>query len=114
MYSIGLVMKLKPGCYDRYKTMHDNLWPEIASSMRDNGVNMVIYRRGGNELFLHATAPSAAHWERSRSHPILPKWQLAMTELLEDDGQGDVKFEALEEAFAFGAFKGGENAGEEV
>jgi len=111
MYSIGLMMKLKPSCYERYKELHDNLWPELAASMRDNGVNMVIYRRGELELFLHATAPSLEHWERSRTHPILPEWQLLMTEMLEDDGQGDVKFEALDEVFAFGVFAGASEEG---
>ncbi|MCC6581145.1 MAG: L-rhamnose mutarotase [Phycisphaeraceae bacterium] len=104
MFSLGLLMKLKPGCFERYKALHDNLWPELAASMRDNGVNMVIYRRGEDELFLHATAPSPEHWRRSREHPILPRWQLLMTEMLEDDGRGDVKFERLKEVFAFGAF----------
>lgn len=106
MFSIGLVMKLKPGCYQRYKEAHDNLWPEIAATMSDNGVNMVIYHHPAtDELFLHATAPSEAHWERSRQNDLLPKWQLLMTEMLVDDGARDVQFEALTETFAFGAFK---------
>ena len=59
MHSIGLVMKLKKGCYGRYKEIHDNLWPEIATSMSDNSVNMVIYHQSDDHLFVHATAPSA-------------------------------------------------------
>lgn len=100
-------MKLKRGCYGRYKEAHDNLWPEIAASMHENGVNMVIYHQSDDHLFVHATAPSAAHWECSRSHPALANWQRAMAELVETDARGDVRFEELEEAFAFGNFKEG-------
>lgn len=104
MYTIGLAMKLKPGCYERYKEAHDNLWPAIAESMSRNQVNMVIYRFGEN-LILVATAPTESDWERSREDPALPDWQTAMTELLADDGEGNIVFEPLEAAFRFGDFK---------
>lgn len=29
MFSIGLGMKLRPGCYDTYKQAHDEAWPDL-------------------------------------------------------------------------------------
>ena len=65
---------------------------------------MAIYR-DGNRLFLHAVAPSEAHWERSRQDPILAKWDARMAELLETDAHGKLAFTLLPKAFGFGEFK---------
>ncbi len=72
MFSIGFMMKLRPGCYVEYKKEHDDIWPDLAKSMSDNEVSMAIFRHK-DHLFLHATAPTEAHWHRSRDVPILAK-----------------------------------------
>lgn len=105
MFTIALTMQLKPGAYAGYKHAHDHLWPEIARSMSDNGVNMVIYRLE-SQLFLFATAPDVAAWERSRLHPRLAVWDAAMTEFLVEESPGRIAFTRLEPAFAFGVFCG--------
>lgn len=104
MYSIGLGMKLRPNAYAEYKQAHDDLWPEIAESMADNGVSMAIYRLG-EHLVIHAVAPSEDDWLKSRQVPILEKWYDYMAQLLETDDDGQILFEELPEAFAFGMFK---------
>ena len=104
MYSIGLAMTLRPGAYAEYKKAHDELWPEIADSMSDNDVSMAIYRFGEN-LVIHAVAPTEADWNKSRDVPILEKWFEYMSTLLATDEQGEIIFEDLPEAFAFGIFK---------
>ena len=103
MFTIGLAMKLRPGAYEKYKRAHDDLWPEVAASMRSNKVSMAIFR-DGDRLFLFASAPDEKHWERSREHPILSKWHPEMARLLETDGQGNIAFTLLPKAFGFGDF----------
>ncbi len=97
MFSIGFAMKLKPGCYGQYKEAHDNLWPGVAQSMSENNINMVIFKIG-DDLILHATAPTEEDWDRSREHPALPDWQKAMTELLQEDDQGNDNYDPLQVA----------------
>ena len=104
MYSIGLAMTLRPGAYAEYKKAHDELWPEIADSMSDNDVSMAIYRFGEN-LVIHAVAPTEAAWNKSRNVPILEKWFEYMSTLLTTNQEGEIIFEDLPEAFAFGIFK---------
>jgi len=104
MYSIGLAMTLRPGAYAEYKKAHDELWPEIADSMSDNDVSMAIYRFGEN-LVIHAVAPTEADWNKSRDVPILEKWFEYMSTLLTTNQEGEIIFEDLPEAFAFGIFK---------
>ena len=104
MYSIGLSMQLKPRSYEGYKEAHDNLWPEIAKSMADNNVSMSIYLLG-DRLFLHAVAPSEADWLKSREDPELERWSEYMGNYLATDDAGNIIFDTLPEAFAFGMFK---------
>jgi L-rhamnose mutarotase len=103
MFSMGLVMKLRGGAYAEYKEAHDNLWPSLAQGMHDNHVNMAIYLFG-DRLFVHATAPTEAHWLASREDPELDRWHQYMATLLEIDDHGEIAFEQLPEAFAFGEF----------
>ena len=103
MFSLGLVMTLRPGAYERYKLAHDQLWPELAKGMRGNEVSMAIYR-DGDRLFLFAAAPSEAHWQRSRQDPVLARWDTRMTELLETNEEGYIAFTILPKVFGFGDF----------
>jgi L-rhamnose mutarotase len=103
MYIIGLALTLKPGAYEGYKKAHDELWPELAKGMRDNQVNMAIFR-DGLRLFLFATAPDARSWDRSREDPILNDWNREMANYLETDGNGQLAIQPLPKAFGFGQF----------
>jgi L-rhamnose mutarotase len=103
MYSIALAMTLKPGAWEGYKSAHDALWPEIARSMSDSGVSMAIHR-DGPRLFLFATAPTEADWQKSRQAPDLARWDAQMTRFLETTPDGRIAFTLLEKAFGFGAF----------
>ena len=103
MKANGMALKLRPGCYDEYKKRHDELWPELADVMRENGINMAIYRFE-DTLFIYGTAPSATAWQRVEDHPVTPRWNEYMAEVLETDDNGDLIFHTLPQAFAFGGF----------
>lgn len=103
-FNVGLTFNLRPGTYAEYKKAHDELWPDIAASMSDNGVDMAIFRFG-EQLFLHATAPTRQDWLKSREHPALARWSEYMTNMLVTDDAGEIVFHEMENAFAFGAFK---------
>ena len=104
MFSIALTMHLRPGVLADYREAHEQLWPEIARGMSDNGVSMAIYHENGR-LFLFATAPSAEHWNRSRQAPKLAEWDARMTAFLESSAPGKIAFNAPEKVFGFGDFK---------
>ena len=104
MFTVVLTMRLKPCCLAAYRKAHDELWPEIARSMSENRVSMVIFHEDGR-LFVFATAPSAEHWERSRQVPTLARWDAMMTGFLESDEPGKIAFNHPEKVFGFGDFK---------
>ena len=104
MFTIGLMMKLRPGAYAKYKEAHDNIWPDLAKGMTENKIDMAIYHHDGR-LFLFAAAPTEEHWKRSRQDPVLKPWSDEMAKLLESDAAGNIQFEHLPKAFGFGNFK---------
>jgi len=103
MYSSALTFALKPGCYAEYKKAHDELWPEIAAAMRENGVNMVIHYYE-DRLFLYATAPSREALEGSHDSDVAERWQAYMATLMVTGDDGATVVDELETAFTFGEF----------
>jgi L-rhamnose mutarotase len=104
MFTIALTMQLRPGALAGYRRAHDELWLEIARSMSDNGVSMAIYHEAGR-LHLFATAPTEAHWDRSRQDPKLAEWDARMTAFLETSEPGQIAFQRPEKVFGFGDFR---------
>jgi L-rhamnose mutarotase len=104
MFNLGLAMSLRAGAYEKYQAAHAQLWPELAAGMKANQVSMAIYS-DGERLFLFATAPTLAHWERSRQDPILHRWDAQMTEFLQTDANGKIAFTILPKIFGFGNFE---------
>ena len=103
MFSIGQLLKLKPGCEAEYNKRHDELWPEMVEAMHKAGVNMVIYRHE-NSLFLFATATDQAAWDALDRDPVTPQWDKFMSDILASDEQGRPIVENLPRMFAFGEF----------
>ena len=104
MKSIGLAMKLRPGAYDEYKKRHDELWPELAEALRAHGLSMVIYRHE-DTLFVHERGPSEEAFQKMGDHPVVPRWNKHMAEVLQTDAKGNIIFTLLPLAFSFGDFK---------
>ncbi|MEX0643138.1 MAG: L-rhamnose mutarotase [Pirellulales bacterium] len=103
MFSIGQLLKLKPGCEQEYKRRHDELWPEMAKAMHQAGVNMAIFLHD-NLLFIFATATDQQSWEELDRNPVTPRWDKYMSDLLESDEHGKIFIKNLPQMFAFGEF----------
>ena len=103
MYCSGMTFALKPGCYAEYKKAHDELWPEIAGMLHENGVSMVIHYYQ-DRLFLFATAPSEEAMKRSHGGEAMVRWQAYMATLMITGDDGKTVVDSLETAFVFGDF----------
>jgi L-rhamnose mutarotase len=103
MFSIGQLLKLKPGAEQEYKKRHDELWPDMDIAMRKAGVSMVIYLHE-NLLFLYARAPDQHTWDELDRDPVTPRWDKYMSDVLESDEQGKTLVKNLSQMFAFGDF----------
>lgn len=104
MNSMGFVMRLKSGCFEEYQKRHDNLWPEMHQAMTAQDINMVIFRHG-DHLMVHVWVPSKESWTQLGELPIVNRWNAYMSELLESDEKGRIKFNYLPMVFSFGQFR---------
>lgn len=104
MKSIGLVLRLRPGCYEEYKKRHDELWPEMVEAMTSFGISSVIYRYK-DYLFVHEQAVSEESFRKMGAHPITPRWNKYMAEILETTECGEIQVKELPLAFSFGVFR---------
>lgn len=98
MARVAFVMKLKPGCEEIYKRMHDEIWPELVESMKRRGTrNYSIYRHG---LLLFAYLETD---NPRRSTPpyedVTLRWWKAMEPFMEYNPDGTPWREALPEMF---------------
>jgi L-rhamnose mutarotase len=101
MFHAALVLQLRDGCLEAYRTAHEKLWPDVAQGLRGNDIDMVSYHHQGL-LFVFVSAPSEESWLRSREDPSLTAWNISMAKLLQTDGQGDIIFHSPEKVFGFG------------
>ena len=104
MFATAQTFALKPGCYAEYKKAHDELWPEIASAMHENGISMVIHYHE-DRLFLFATAPSREALSRSHAGEAGVRWHEYMATLMVTNPDGSTIVDPLETAFKFGEFE---------
>ena len=102
MFTVGQILRLKPGVYEEYKRRHDELWPEMVEVMNSFQINMAICRYG-ELLFLFATAPDEQSWRGLENHPITPRWDRYMSDVLEPI-KDDKDYVDLPCAFLFGEF----------
>ena len=105
MHSIGFIMRLRSGCSEDYQKRHDNLWPEMYQAMKNQGINMVIFRHG-DLLIAHVWVPSKESWTQLGELPIVNRWNANMTDLLETDEKGGIQFKEIPLVFSFGQFTG--------
>ena len=74
------IMTLKPGCEDRYKAMHDAIWPEMREALSQNGVTSFSIFRHGLTLFAFQEREGEPLAEPL---PVMWRWWKAMEPLME-------------------------------
>lgn len=85
MEKIAFVMTLLPGYEAEYKKRHDEIWPELVSSLKSAGVSdySIFFEQETNKLF--------AVLKRSHDHkmddlpldPVVKKWWAYMSDIMQ-------------------------------
>ena len=80
----AFLMKLKPGNVAEYKRRHDEIWPELATLLRDSGIH--DYSIFLHEETLHLFAVLKLRESNAREqlplHPLMRKWWDHMKDLM--------------------------------
>ncbi|HEX6803203.1 MAG TPA: L-rhamnose mutarotase [Terriglobales bacterium] len=75
-YCLTLDLKDDPALIAEYKKYHENVWPEIAQSIRDSGIeDMEIYLLGTRMFMIMEVNESFSFEKKARADSANPKVQ---------------------------------------
>jgi len=106
MQRVGFAFKIKPELKDEYKKAHDEIWPEMASAIKDAGIsNYSIYFRKDGTLFSYMeTDDYEGAMAKLAKTEVNARWQKYMDKYFvkEDKSILGPETEVLEEVFHLG------------
>jgi L-rhamnose mutarotase len=84
MQKVAFKMKLKEGFKDEYKKRHDEIWPELAALLKDNGISdyTIFLDEETNTLF-GVQVQSGQSSQDLGSTEIVQKWWAHMADIME-------------------------------
>ena len=101
MARIAFKMQLFKGYEAEYKKRHDELWPELASLLKDNGISeySIFLDEKTNNLFgiLKAEDPKAL--DNLPAHPVMQRWWKYMGDIMDANPDNSPVTISLNEVF---------------
>jgi L-rhamnose mutarotase len=81
-FCLALDLKNDPALIAEYEAYHNNIWPEIAASIKETGIlNMEIYRVGNRLFMIMETVDDFSFEKKSAmdlANPAVQKWENLM------------------------------------
>ncbi len=93
-------MKLKPGAKAEYKKRHDEIWPELTTLLKENGVSdySIFLDEETNILFAVQQQDGQSSQDLG-STEIVQKWWAYMADLMETNADNSPVSKPLEQVF---------------
>jgi len=94
---IAFRMFLNPGQSAEYKRRHDEIWPELASLLKDSGVSdYSIYLDEESHVLFAVLRRSSGHtMDALPEHPVMRRWWTHMGDIMECNADGSPRVESL-------------------
>ena len=101
MERICFKMKLIPGNTDEYIRRHDEIWPELSSLLKSNGISdySIFLDENNNELVGILKIIDKTKMEELPSNPIMKKWWSFMQDIMETNADHSPTSIPLKEVF---------------
>jgi L-rhamnose mutarotase len=81
-YCLALDLKDDPGLISEYESYHKAIWPEIAESIRNSGIEVLDIYRTGNRMFMIIEAGEGFTFEKKAAmdaaNPKVQEWESLM------------------------------------
>jgi L-rhamnose mutarotase len=81
-FCLALDLKDDPALISEYKTLHQNIWPEIAASIKDIGISVLDIYCTRNRLFMIIEADADFSFEKKSkadaANPKVQEWEALM------------------------------------
>lgn len=100
MNRVAFKMKLKPGFLAEYKKRHDEIWPELAALLKENGINdySIFIDETTNELFAVQKLSGKSSQDLGKTE-IVQKWWAYMSDIMETNPDHSPVSVPLKEVF---------------
>ena len=81
-FCLALDLKDDPTLIAEYKTLHQNIWPEIAESIKSSGISVLDIYCTGNRLFMIIEADAGFTFEKKsamdENNAKVQEWETLM------------------------------------
>ncbi|WP_025142465.1 L-rhamnose mutarotase [Pedobacter jeongneungensis] len=97
---IAFKMKLKPGFETEYKKRHDEIWPELSTLLKENGISdySIFLDEETNTLFAVQQQNGNSSQDLGSTR-IVQKWWAYMADIMETNADHSPKTFPLEMVF---------------
>ena len=87
----GFLLRLKPGALEQYVYWHDNIWPELAQEIADQGIAEVSLWNLDDMVILTSRVKDEDAWQRLWATDVHMRWGELMNQFMHyrDDGTVD-------------------------
>lgn len=101
MYRIASKMKLLPGFETEYKKRHDEIWPELAKLLNENGIAdySIFLDEATNDLFATLKVANPLLLDKLPEQPIMQRWWAYMKDIMETNQDNSPVSIPLKEVF---------------
>jgi L-rhamnose mutarotase len=101
MQRVAFKMKLFIGQEAEYKRRHDELWPELNSLLKENGIKdySIFLDESTNSLFGVLNIDDAKKLDELHHHPVMKKWWEYMKDIMETNPDNSPVSIPLQEVF---------------
>lgn len=82
---IAFKMKLNPGRAEEYKKRHDEIWPELVSLLKENGIReyTIFLDEETYTLFAVQEQVGGSSSQELGVHPLMQRWWDYMADIME-------------------------------
>lgn len=103
MQRVAFKMKLFPGQETEYRKRHDEIWPELATLLKEKGIceYSIFLDEPTGFLFGVLKIPDAVQLDELPQHPVMKKWWAYMKDIMESNPDNSPVSVPLQEVFFF-------------
>ena len=101
MERVAFKMKLYKGMEAEYKKRHDEIWPELSSLLKEQGINeySIFLDESTGFLFGVLKIPDASKLAELPHQPVMKKWWAYMKDIMESNKDNSPVSVPLKEVF---------------
>ena len=101
MIQTAFTMKLKPGFKEEYKRRHEQIWPELQSLIRENGIldYSIFLDEETNTLFAVHKNSGTGFSDDLSTNEVVKKWWAYMADIMETNPDHSPVMKPLELMF---------------